>query len=73
MNLNTSFPFFQKNAQKVPQKVPQRIPPSPWGVNQKRISRLPTGSRGLSMPNLVEIHPVVWAPKPNKQTDRVLK
>ncbi len=22
------------------------------------------------MPNLIEIHPVVWAPNPNKQTDR---
>ncbi len=25
---------------------------------------------GWPMPNLAEIHPVVWAPYPNKQTDR---
>ena len=25
---------------------------------------------GWPMPNLVEIHPVLWAPNPNKQTDK---
>ena len=46
------------------------IPPLGGGQHKKRILRLPTGSRGRPMPNLAEIHPVVWAPNPNKQTDR---
>ena len=42
-----------------------------WGGQLKKsILRLPTGSMGRSMPNLVGILPVVWAPNPNKQTDR---
>ena len=43
---------------------------SPGGVNPKNILRLPTGPMGWSMPNLGKIHPVVWAPNPNKQTGR---
>ena len=40
------------------------------GQPKKSILRLPTGPMGCSMPSLVDIHPVVWAPNPNKQTDR---
>ncbi len=43
---------------------------TPRGVSPKSILRLPTGSRGMSMPNLVGIHPVVLARNPNKQTNR---
>ncbi len=44
-----------------------------WGGQPKKsISRLPTDTRRWPMPNLIEIHPVVWAPNPNKQTDRPL-
>ena len=78
----------QKVPQKVPQKDPSLSPRPygeslsfwvfpklylPWGGQPKKsISRLPTWTRGRPMPNLVEIHPVVWAPNPNKQTDRHL-
>ena len=37
---------------------------------KKSILRLPTGTMGWPMPNLAEIHPVVWASNPNKQTNR---
>ncbi len=40
------------------------------GQPKKSISRLPTGPIGWPMPNLVEIHLVLWAPNPNKQTER---
>ena len=39
------------------------------GVNPKKYFEV-TDTRGCSMPNLVEFPPVVWAPNPNKQTNR---
>ncbi len=46
-----------------------------WGHPQKSFLIESAGSRGRFMPNLVEIHPVVWLPNPgqtDKQTDRPL-
>ncbi len=45
-------------------------PPGERGVHSKSIFRLLLGTRGRCMPKLVEIHLVVLAPDPNKQTDR---
>ncbi len=42
-----------------------------WGCQQqKNILRLPTDTSEWPMPNLVEIHKVVWPPNPNKQTNK---
>ncbi len=48
----------------------QNYTPPEEGSPQKSVSRLLSDTTGKSMPNLVEIHPVVWAPNPNKQTDK---
>ena len=47
-----------------------KIIPPLGGGTQKGILRLLSGTRGYLVPNLVEIHPVVWASNPNKQTGR---
>ncbi len=86
MNLIFSFPVFQKLCKRCPKRISpsswamwakfgyfeffQNFTPL-TGSTKKSSLRLPTGSRGQrSMPNLVEIHPVVEAPNSNKQTHR---
>ena len=48
----------------------QNYTPPGGGSTQKSISRLTTGPRGWPMANLIRIYPVVWAPNPNKQTNK---
>ncbi len=47
----------------------KNLPPL-GGVNPKKYFEVTHRAKGCPMPNLAEIHPVVWAPNPIKQTDR---